>query len=115
MGISTHGAQGAIDECAKDKEFVLSFEDITVHVPAQSNCCGSNKNSPLRNYGQEYFGMSVEHRDAFYTLDRVSGYVKSGETLLVLGTIRAEVANLPSSGRSVAGLTRQMNCVEMLA
>eukprot|EP00986_Skeletonema_menzelii_P015188 scaffold11227_cov160-Skeletonema_menzelii.AAC.2 len=85
MGISTHGAQGDIDECAKDKEFVLSFEDITVHVPAQSNCCGSNKNSPLRNYGQEYFGMSVEHRDAFYTLDRVSGYVKSGETLLVLG------------------------------
>ncbi len=71
----------------KEKEFVLSFEDITVHVPAQSKClsCCSNKNNPLRNYGQEYFGMSVEHIDAFYTLDRVSGYVTSGETLLVLG------------------------------
>ena len=79
---------GTADVDVKEKEFVLSFEDITVHVPSKSkgclSCC-SNKNSPLRHYGQEYFGMSVEQRDAFYTLDRVSGYVKSGETLLVLG------------------------------
>ncbi|KAL7471875.1 hypothetical protein ACHAXS_012182 [Conticribra weissflogii] len=70
---------------AADREFVLAFEDITVHVPeskALLPCCRCKN---LGNFGQEYFGLSVQQRSAFYTLDRVSGYVKSGETLLVLG------------------------------
>ncbi|EED88176.1 ABC transporter protein, partial [Thalassiosira pseudonana CCMP1335] len=39
----------------------------------------------IKNLGTEYFGMSIEQRSSFYTLDRVSGVVKSGETCLILG------------------------------
>jgi len=76
-----------VSELPKSEDFVLTFEDITVHVPEVAGClpCCTCKDSPIRNYGVEYFGMSVEERAAFYTLDRVSGCVKSGETCLVLG------------------------------
>jgi len=40
------------------------------------------QDNPFKNWGAEYFGMSVEERVAFYTLDRVSGLVKSGEVSL---------------------------------
>lgn len=65
----------------KPEEFTITFEDITVHVPEIKGCvsCCSSKDNPFKNYGAEYFGMSVEERAAFYTLDRVSGLVKSGE------------------------------------
>lgn len=80
-GSNTRGSdRGGADDTDPD-EFVLTFEDITVHVPESEGClpCCSCKDSPLRNYGVEYFGMSVEERAAFYTLDRLSGCVKSGE------------------------------------
>ena len=68
----------------KSEEFVITFEDITVHVPESKGCmsCCSSKDNPFKNWGAEYFGMSVEGRAAFYTLDRVSGLVKSGEVSL---------------------------------
>lgn len=74
-----HGKDVASEE--KPEEFTITFEDITVHVPEIKgfmSCC-SSKDNPFKNYGAEYFGMSVEERAAFYTLDRVSGLVKSGE------------------------------------
>eukprot|EP00804_Cyclotella_cryptica_P004684 CCRYP_019117-RB/>CCRYP_019117-RB protein AED:0.07 eAED:0.07 QI:237/0.87/0.88/1/0.75/0.66/9/271/1508 len=65
--------------------FTLTFHDLSVHVPRVSEClpCCTFRN--IKNLGAEYFGMYVTEREAFYTLDRVSGCVKSGETLLVLG------------------------------
>ena len=75
-----YGGDVASEE--KQEEFTITFEDITVHVPEIKGCCMSccsSKDNPFKNYGAEYFGMSVEERAAFYTLDRVSGLVKSGE------------------------------------
>ena len=78
-----HGGDVASEE--KQEEFTITFEDITVHVPEIKGCmsCCSSKDNPFKNYGAEYFGMSVEERAAFYTLDRVSGLVKSGEVSVV--------------------------------
>ena len=68
----------------KSEEFVITFDGICVHVPESKGCmsCCSSKDNPIKNWGAEYFGMSVEERAAFYTLDRVSGLVKSGEVSL---------------------------------
>jgi ABC-type multidrug transport system ATPase subunit/ABC-type multidrug transport system permease subunit len=65
--------------------FTITFQDLSVHVPPVKPClpCCAFRN--IKNLGVEYFGMSITEREAFYTLDRVSGCVKSGETLLVLG------------------------------
>lgn len=66
-------------------DLTLSFENLTVHVPGDAgNCCNCVSN-PLKNYLQEYVGMSLEERDPFYALDDVSGVVSSGEFCLVLG------------------------------
>ena len=79
-----HGGDVASEE--KQEEFTITFEDITVHVPEIKGCmsCCSSKDNPFKNYGAEYFGMSVEERAAFYTLDRVSGLVKSGEVSIIV-------------------------------
>lgn len=76
----------------RTSNYTSQFEDITVHVPEVAGClpCCTCKDSPIRNYGVEYFGMSVEERAAFYTLDRVSGCVKSGEVSVCAGNARKD-------------------------
>ena len=84
---SDHDAKlGAAPEASDwDDDFVVSFEDISVRVPESGWKYCTCKDSPIKNFGQEYLGMSVEERGSFYSLDRVSGYVRAGETCLVLG------------------------------
>ena len=81
------GDEGGGDVVSEEKpeEFTITFEDITVHVPEIKGCMSCcSKDNPFKNYGAEYFGMSVEERAAFYTLDRVSGLVKSGEVSVLV-------------------------------
>lgn len=78
----------------KKEEFVVSFEDLTCYVPGiPSNCCVS-ANNPITNYLEYYMGMQVQERDPFYSLDDCSGYVKSGEMCLVLGSNDASKSTL---------------------
>jgi ABC-type multidrug transport system ATPase subunit len=73
------------DSMMQKPNLTLSFENLTVHVPGdEGNCCNCISN-PLKNYLQEYVGMSLEERDPFYALYNVSGVVSSGEFCLVLG------------------------------
>lgn len=70
----------------KKDDFVMSFEDLTCYVPGiPQNCCVSADN-PITNYLEYYMGMQVQERDPFYSLDGCSGYIKSGEMCLVLGS-----------------------------
>lgn len=79
---------------SKKQDFVLSFEDLTCYVPGiPSNCCVS-ENNPITNYLEYYLGMQVQQRDAFYSLDSCSGFVKSGEMCLVLGSNDASKSTL---------------------
>lgn len=63
----------------------LAFENLTVHVPGDSEKCCNCISNPFKNYIQEYMGISLEEREPFYALDDVSGVVSSGEFCLVLG------------------------------
>ena len=68
------------------QKYALSFENLTVYVPGTTkNCCHSMGN-PFGKFMQEYLGMQTEEKDPFYSLDAVSGYLKSGELCLVLGS-----------------------------
>lgn len=68
-----------------EKEYVLSFENLTVHVPGtQRRCCDCIDN-PMNNFLQEYLGSSVAEHEPFHALDSISGVIKSGELCLVLG------------------------------
>mmetsp|Transcript_2365 Transcript_2365/g.3498 ORF Transcript_2365/g.3498 Transcript_2365/m.3498 type:complete len:1027 (-) Transcript_2365:2652-5732(-) len=61
--------------------FTVSFENLTIHVPRRKEkLC-----SFLEPHLQEYCGFSMKEKEAFYALDRVSGYVSTGEMCLVLG------------------------------
>ena len=84
-------------------DLTLSFENLTVHVPGdQGSCCNCFQN-PLKNYLQEYAGVSLEKRDPFYALDDVSGVLSSGELCLVLG------ANETSKSTLLRALSGRLN------
>ena len=70
----------------KKQEFVLSFEDLTCYVPGIPRHCCVSQDNPITNWIEYYMGVQVQERDPFYSLDRCSGYVKSGEMCLVLGS-----------------------------
>jgi hypothetical protein len=69
----------------KLQPFTLAFDRLTVHVPGVAGCCACSC-GPLQHYATEYMGWSVEKTDPFYALNDVSGYVQTGEMLLVLGS-----------------------------
>jgi len=62
-------------------KMTLGFEHLTAHVSATPNRINLG---PLSRFGQEYLGMSVSNQQAFYAIDSVSGYVSSGEMVLIL-------------------------------
>jgi ABC-type glutathione transport system ATPase component len=66
--------------------FTITFQDLSVYVPAVKPClpCCTFRN--IKAFGAEHLGFPLTEREGFATLDRVSGQVKSGETLLVLGS-----------------------------
>mmetsp|Transcript_26383 Transcript_26383/g.42760 ORF Transcript_26383/g.42760 Transcript_26383/m.42760 type:complete len:1559 (+) Transcript_26383:78-4754(+) len=76
----------------KNGSGVVSWEDLTVHVPRLNRNCLHFLTSPTRNMLREYFGMSIETRQGFNVFEEVSGYLKVGETCLLLGP--------PGSGKS---------------
>jgi ABC-type multidrug transport system ATPase subunit len=71
---------------SKKQDFVLSFEDLTCHVPGISSKCCVSRDNPMTNYLEYYLGIQVQERDPFYSLDSCSGWLKSGEMCLVLGS-----------------------------
>ena len=75
------------------RDITLSFENLTVHVPASGwnggGCCTSKSNtllSPVKQFAQEYLGMTTELGEPFYALQDVSGYIQTGEKILVVGS-----------------------------
>lgn len=71
--------------------FALTFQDLSVYVPKEKGCCTDNFFSkcyclkqPLSSWMTENLGWAVEKRDPYYALNETSGYVKSGQMLLVL-------------------------------
>ena len=71
------------------KPFSISFQDLSVYVPREKGfcpgitCCPCLK-QPLSYYMMETFGWAVEQRSPYYALQETTGYVKSGEMVLVL-------------------------------
>lgn len=77
-------------------KYVLSFENLTVHVPETRRrklCCNCLDN-PFTYFAQEYMGMQIAEKAPFYALDDVSGYLKSGEMCLVLGSDQQNISTL---------------------
>lgn len=75
------------------KPFVVTFQDLSVYVPKEKGCCNGENNcfskcfcmkQPLAQFMSENFGYAVEKTDPYYALDETSGYVKSGQMVLVL-------------------------------
>lgn len=66
-------------------KLTLSFENLTVHVPGEKGSCCNCLQNPIKNFLQEYVGMSLEEKNPFYALNDVSGVVSSGEMCLILG------------------------------
>lgn len=68
----------------KKPALTVSFENLTVHVPRSGwRCCRGG--GPIQSFAQEYLGMGIEEQEAFRALESVSGLVRTGEMLLVLG------------------------------
>ena len=71
------------------QEFSVTFQDISVYVPKEKGCC-TNMNrfsclcDPLGRYCFEYHGWAISKQDPYYALLETTGYVKSGEMVLVL-------------------------------
>jgi hypothetical protein len=76
-------------------KYVLSFENLTVHVPEtrRRKLCNCLDN-PFTYFAQEYMGMQIAETAPFYALDDVSGYLKSGEMCLVLGSDQQNISTL---------------------
>eukprot|EP00122_Pirum_gemmata_P006969 Pgem_evm1s6389 len=79
---------------------VIRFEDLTVKVPSDGLRILKPISQPLKNGLQKYMRMSLESNYPFHVFSGVSGCVKTGEMVLVLGT--------PGSGkgtflRAIAG------------
>ena len=71
------------DECLTQEEpFVISFEDLTVHVPESRV---NTLLAPLQWFGKQYLCMSFDIWSSFYAIQNISAYVKSGEACLILG------------------------------
>ena len=64
--------------------YTLSFENLSAHVSSTSN----NTTTASTNYLQKtrnYLNLGADPSASFYTFHNISGYIKSSETLLVLG------------------------------
>jgi ABC-type uncharacterized transport system YnjBCD ATPase subunit len=70
--------------------FAVTFQDLSVYVPREKGCLPGIMSScpclhkPLSRCMMENFGWAVEQRSPYYALQETSGYVKSGQMLLVL-------------------------------
>lgn len=68
------------------KEYALSFENLSVHVPGRPRRWYAPLVRPFEFVAQEYLGLSVRERDPLYALTNVTGVLSSGELCLVLGS-----------------------------
>lgn len=70
--------------------FALTFQDLSVYVPKEEGCCNCMYDnfyclySPLSNLMTNGFGWAVEQTDPYYALQETTGYVQSGQMVLVL-------------------------------
>ena len=99
----------AVAEGDERVPLTLSWENYTVHVPTSKLKSKMwSKDNPLTYFMRDYLGASVEPVDSFYALDNVSGYVRSGEMCLILGT------NDMASSTLLRGLSQRLSTQEQV-
>ena len=70
--------------------FAITFQDLSVYVPQEKGCCTGTGAflsciyKPLRTCMTENYGWAIEQRDPYYALQETTGYVQSGQMVLVL-------------------------------
>ena len=74
--------QPATDAAVEATGDILEFKGYGVRVLTQESLRVLN---PLRTFLQKYMAMSLESKTEFSALDRISGYLKTGEITLLIG------------------------------
>ena len=74
--------RASVREMVEQKQhLVLCFEHLTSYIPGVDRSCHLGSFSRL---AQEYLGTTITNLEPFYAMDNVSGYVETGEMVLVL-------------------------------
>jgi len=78
------------------QKFAFTFQNVSVYVPKEKGCCrcwtsccaGASRCfclvKPLSMYLMDNFGWAVEQTDPYHALNDASGFVQSGQMVLVL-------------------------------
>jgi ATP-binding cassette subfamily G (WHITE) protein 2 (SNQ2) len=66
-------------------DLILSFENLTVHVPGKKRSCCNFAANPLANFAQEFLGMQIREHEPFDAISDISGYLASAHMCLVMG------------------------------
>jgi ABC-type multidrug transport system ATPase subunit len=87
---------------AKTNSYVLSFENLTVHVPGKKKSCCDFADNPFATFAQEFLGMQIREHEPFNAIKDISGYLLSGQMCLVMGGKQQSKSTLlrTLSGRS---------------
>lgn len=72
--------------------FAITFQDLSVYVPREKGFCSDGEGvskcacltQPLASLMSETFGYAVQKTDPYYALNDTSGFVKTGQMVLVL-------------------------------
>ena len=62
----------------------VSWQNLTVFVPSNGWQCCVPALQPFRTFGIEFLGMQMEQRDEFFPLKDISGYLSTGEVVLLI-------------------------------